>query len=206
MKIIRQVKQYGIINSFSRGLKLFLRICGINIESYILYKQHINLSKIGKVEINPNYKIKKLNYLDYKNSKGLKFDEFKLNIFINRFDCSTYEAYGIYDSEKLIYSSWISIKQLEVSMNTLDMKLNSNEGLLLDIITHPDYRRQGLHNYMNIYCLRRIKELGKAKAVVMVLKENVPAIKSQERSGFRKSKKINFYEIWGTKQIKIKKF
>ncbi|WP_296313624.1 GNAT family N-acetyltransferase [Winogradskyella sp. UBA3174] len=203
MAIITQFKQYGFKNSFIRAVKLVLRACGVNVETYMFYTQEIKTSLLKQSNISPNYKTEKLNYNSYESSRGLKFDNLKLNLFKERLNDNEYLAYGVFDGEILIYSSWISTRQDEMSLQALGLKLNPDEGLLLDIETHPSYRRQGLHNYMNIYCLERIKELGKDKAVVLVLKENVPARKSQERSGFKKSKKISCYKIWGMQKIRI---
>jgi hypothetical protein len=203
MNIINRFKQYGFKNGLSRTVKMFLRLIGIQIESYFLYKQEINLNTIKHVIINPKYTVRRLNYYDFNYSKGLIFNSFKLDVFKKRFEEKSYLAYGVYDGDKLIYSTWISTNQFEVSVNNLGCKLNSDEGLLLDIITHADYRKQGLHNFMNIYCLERIKELGKSKAVVIVLKENIPARKSQKRSGFRISKKITYFKFWGMERKKI---
>ena len=203
--IITKIKQYGLTNSFKRLIKILLRCCGFQMESYLLYRQIIDISKIKRVEINSKYYVKKLSYENYENSIGLNFDEFKLNIFRKRFESSNYAAYGVFDGEALIYSSWISTNQFEVSINTFGLELELDEALLLDIVTHPNYRRQGLHNYMNIYCLEKIIEHKKNKAVVLVLQENIPAQKSQERSGFKKVKIINHFIIFGKKNIRIKK-
>jgi hypothetical protein len=204
MSIISQIEQYGFINSFNRTIKLILRKFGIQIETYIVYKQTINLSILKRVKIEPKYTIKRLYYNDYKNSKGLIFDDSKLKIFENRLEGPFYKAYGVFDEDVLIYSTWISTKKLEFSLTKIGLELDSTEGLLLDILTHPEYRKQGLHNYMNIFCLERIKELGKDRAVVLVIIENIPARKSQERSGFVKSKIVNSYKLWKMEGIKIK--
>lgn len=204
MKILTQFKQYGFKNSINRVFKKLLRYIGIKIECYIYYKQEIEIHLIERVNINPKYIIRKLQYNDYMFSKGLQFDDFKLAIFKKRFEDKFYEAFGVYDNDKLIYSTWISTKDVEISVNTLGLELEEDEALLLDIITHPEYRRQGLHNFMNIFCLERIMELNKTKAVVLVLKENIPARKSQERSGFIKSKIITHCSLWGNEYIKIK--
>ena len=203
MAIITQIKQYGFKNSFARGIKLVLRLCNVHIETYIYYSQKINLVLMPNIDFKSHYVIQKLDYNNYKYSKGLMFDDFKLGIFKKRLESNTYEAYGVFDKELLIYSTWISTKQLEVSVNKFGLELGSDEGLLLDIITHQEYRRQGLHNFMNLYCLKRIKQLGKSNAAVLVLKENIPARKSQERSGFIKTKKIIHYKIFGLERIKI---
>jgi len=204
MQIISRFKQYGFKNSFLRIFKLIIRHIGLRYEDYILFKQKIELQKIDVDDISPKYAIKKLTLDDYQNSIGLKFDNRKINIFKSRFQDANYEAYGVFDKNILIYSSWISTNQFDNSMRVFGLKLNSDEGLLLDIITHPDYRRQGLHNFMNIYCLERIIDKGKPKAVVLILNENVPAIKSQEKCGFKRNKQISHFKLLGKDIVKIK--
>lgn len=202
MTVLSKIRQYGVKNSFKRALKLLLRFLGLRFENYIMYSQQINNCEAIEPVINSNYQIRRLNYTDYHNSKGLEFDELKLNLFEARLKDKLYEAYGVFDENSLIYSSWISINPMEDSLVTLGEKLDHNEGLLLDIITHPKYRKQGLHNYMNLYCLKRIKEIGKSKAVVLVLKENIPARKSQERSGFKSTKMITHFNFLGQSIIR----
>tara|TARA_B110000467_G_C18116615_1_gene365509 strand:+ start:221 stop:757 length:537 start_codon:yes stop_codon:yes gene_type:complete len=174
------------------------------MESYFLYRQRIDMSKIKRVEINPKYTVKKLSYENYENSIGLKFDESKLNIFSKRFESSNYAAYGILDAEALVYSSWISTNQFEVSINTFGLEIELDEALLLDCLTHPKHRGKGLHNYMNRYCLEKMMEHKRSKALVLVIKENIPAQKSQQRSGFKKIKVINSFSFFGKKNIRVK--
>ena len=203
MAIINQIKQYGLKNSFVRLIKLILRSCRVHVETYIYYSQEISLNLISNVDIKSHYEIQKLDYNNYKDSKGLVFNNFKLGIFKKRLGSNSYEAYGVFEEDKLIYSTWISMNPLEVSLNRLGLELVPDEGLLLDIETHPEYRRQGLHNYMNMYCLKRLKQIGKTNAVVLVLKENIPARKSQERSGFKKVKEIIYYKLFNFESLKI---
>ncbi|MBD3337882.1 MAG: hypothetical protein GF353_02160 [Candidatus Lokiarchaeota archaeon] len=150
------------------------------------------------VEITPlkiDVSINELEYSDLKNAILMNFGAQKLGLFKSRFEQGDYIAFGAFHNNILIYLCWISLKQFEMPYKLKILTLNHDEGLLLDAYCHPEYRGLGLHSTMNKIRLNKLLELGKKKAVGIVLKENLPAIKVQERAGLKKSSTIKYIKI-----------
>jgi hypothetical protein len=76
------------------------------------------------------------------------------------------------------------------------IELEDNEALLIDSYCHPDYRKYGIHLYMNNFRLEQIMSEGKNRVVVIVLKENRPARTTQRKSGFRCEKVIIYNKFF----------
>ena len=102
-----------------------------------------------------------------------------------------------------MYYSWISFKDLGLpfGFNT-DVSLSKDEALLEDSFCHPNYRGNGYHAKVNVLRLKTILQRGKKKAVVQVLNGNTPAIKVQQKSGFKLKKKLILTKIGSKTNIK----
>jgi hypothetical protein len=50
---------------------------------------------------------------------------------------------------------------------------------------------------MNLFRLKKIAEMGLTEAIVVVVVENTPAVKTQLKSGFHKEKKICLIKLFG---------
>lgn len=201
MKLVELYKQYGWRTSF-RLFKSVSRRLGILMESFYLLEYLINekevANKIGKY----NYaNVIEVQLADLENSK--QFSDDKLNLFQKRFDSKEYSCFGLKCGNELVYSTWISWKKLNYpsSFNKTRV-LEPTEALLEDSFCHPDHRGKGYHSKMNLFRIQKINDSGRRKVLVLILKENIPALKVQFKSGFKIYKKISFLRI-GSK-VKVK--
>ena len=106
----------------------------------------------------------------------------------------------------MVYFGWISINEGVLPGVTDDDLISNDEGLIVNAFCHPDYRKYGIHTYMNQYRLLKIKEYGKKAGVGFVLKENIPARKSQLKIGMSCNEIIIVSKIFGKQKIRrIKK-
>ena len=149
-----------------------------------------------ELEIDINKTLQLLEGFDLSRVKELSYDDFllgnkeqftldKLAVLKDRFQSGEYKAYGIIEDGCLVYSAWLSLRTLGLPVNTNPIYLDDDEGYLEDAYCDPKARGRGLHNYMNNYRVMKIYEMGRHKAIVTVLDGNVPALKTQKKSGFQ---------------------
>lgn len=129
--------------------------------------------------------VKELTYDDFLLGNKSVFTDTKLELIRRRLQDSTYRAYGIIEDGYLIYSTWISLEKLGLSVDTRYIGMNSDEGLLEDSFCDYKARGRGIHGKMNYWRIRKLHELGKKKVLAMVLDGNTPAMKVQLKCGFK---------------------
>lgn len=128
--------------------------------------------------------VKDLNYEDFLVGDQNQFTADKLLVIKNRFSSGDYKAYGISENGHLVYSAWVSLGNLGLPAISTPIPLEPNEGYLEDAYCDPMARGRGFHNNMNNYRLLKLYEMGKNRAIVTVVDGNLPALKTQSRSGF----------------------
>lgn len=185
-KLRDDYKQYGFWGFQKLLLKFFLRIIGIEVNSYFYMVNKIDGEARHKQFVLFNINdVKTLTYQDFLLGDKDMFTEKKLKTIKTRLADGTYIPYGIVREGKLIYSCWISMREMELSDNCLIDQLNEYEVLLLDDYCSPIARGKGIHTAMNAYRLWQIAQKGGCRALVIIIKENKPAYKSQLRVGFK---------------------
>lgn len=191
-------KQFGLLGLFKRTAKFFLRKIGINTNSYYYMINQIDVEARRKqFEAANLIQVKELTYNDFLIGDKSVFNEKKLTVIQQWLSEGTYKAYGIVENGILIYSCWISLHKLETSDECVVGCLDENEGLLLGAYCSPAARGRGLHGAMNAYRLWQLTQNGKNQAVVIILKENKPAYKSQLKVGFEVLFTYSVVTIWG---------
>ncbi len=206
MNLKHSILQYGYLNSLIRFFKLILRKIGIQHEVYLYCTKNLNVEKI--TETNPKLpgKIQQLSVEIIRKSHLIELTPAKKRLFNKRIAKKNFKGYGFFHNNTLVYYTWLSFKDFEMSRSTKGIELDQDEGLLVDSYCHPDFRQYGIHQFMNNYRLKILAENGKQKVVAVVLKENIPARRTQRKSGFLCEKIIiqksifNFYE--STKLVK----
>lgn len=197
-KLQSDFKQFGFLGFLKRTVKFFLRKIGIYINSYYYMVNHIDAEASRKQFEAANLPpVKELAYDDFLKGDPSVFNEKKLTLIQQRLADGTYKAFGIIEDERLIYSCWISLKKLESSDSCVESGLDENEGLLVDAYCSPLARGRGLHGAMNAYRLWQLSQQGKNQAVVIILKENIPAYKSQLKVGFEVAFTYYVATVWG---------
>ncbi|REG89968.1 hypothetical protein [Winogradskyella sediminis] len=200
MKIKGFIDQYGW-SAVPRLFKAVLRKFGIIIETFFLLKYKLN-------ELDITHKFNKYNYSDVrelteKDISKIKFvSSEKLEIYKNRFHSGDYSCYAIIKNKEIQYLTWISWKDMNYpTIFERKEDLNPDEALLEDSFCSPQHRGRGYHSMMNIFRLKKILDQQKSEVLVLVLKENKPALKVQLKSGFYFDSRIKFIKIG--KWIKI---
>jgi len=119
-----------------------------------------------------------------------------MQLIQSRFEKGKYWAYGIFKNDQLVYSCWITISKIKLSdrYNYL-LKLDKYQGLLEDAYCHPSFRGKELHSKMNLFRLNQLIRKGRIENFVVIVKDNVPALKAQLKSGFKLTKHITLLRI-----------
>lgn len=187
-KLKDKYKQFGMAGCCKRIIKSTLRILfGIEYGKYYYLVNDIDYQNQREIFEKKRgiWEIKKLQYDDFLHGVPSVFTEKKLRKIKYRFEQSgDYEAYGIVVNDRLIYSCWLSFKDSHVT-DKLNCPLPDNECFMFDAYCDPEFRGKGLHGMMNAYRLMKGYERGKTRCAVIVLHENIPALKSQLRVGYR---------------------
>lgn len=204
MSIKESLKQYGL-SSIPRFFKFILRRFGIVVETFYLLSYIIDKSTIN--EKYRTYDFSEVRELTNADTFLLNFiGKEKLKLFQERFNSENYSCFSIIKNDKVAYLTWISWRDMNYpTLFNKQEKLDGKQALLEDSYCDPDYRGKGLHSKMNIFRLKKIIERGRFEALVMVLKENKPAIKVQIKSGFSIKSKLCLYKIGEYTKIIVKK-
>lgn len=160
------------------------RILHISIGKKHYLRLNIDIDLVNKQLEGFNLPVKELTYEDFLKGDKVVFYGKKLALVKNRLQDSNYKCYGIIENDRLIYSTWISLKRLGLSVNTKPIYLLPNEGLLEDSYCDPIARGRGLHSKMNYFRIKKLYEFGKNRVLAIVLDGNTPAMKVQLKSGF----------------------
>jgi L-amino acid N-acyltransferase YncA len=145
---------------------------------------NINIDRTNELLKGFDLDVRELTYDDFLKGDPCVFKGKKMEIYRQRCKDKTYKAYGIIESGRLIYSTWVSLHRMGMSIETKPVYLAPNEGYLEDSYCDPIARGRGLHSQMNNYRIMKIYEAGKNRVIAIVLEGNTPAFKVQFKSGF----------------------
>lgn len=200
-KLVGIYKQYGL-GFIPRILKSVIRRFGVLRETLLYFEKDLNSEDIEKRLSKYNYSdVKVLSFSEFDNCDYL--DENKKALYKKRLESGDYTVFGVFKDQQLVYYSWISFKHLGLpfGFNT-DVSLSKDEALLEDSFCHPNYRGNGYHAKVNVLRLKTILQNGKKKVIAIVLNGNTPAIKVQQKSGFKLKKKLILTKIGSKTNIK----
>ncbi|KPJ59518.1 MAG: hypothetical protein AMJ46_10905 [Latescibacteria bacterium DG_63] len=100
---------------------------------------------------------------------------------------------------EVAWFGWVSVEFEHEPVFDVELKLKSDEGYLLDAYTRPEYRGSGLHTYMSVKRLQKLKEMGGRRAFGIAAKKNVASRKAHQRGGAVEVKEISHINIFGIK-------
>ena len=179
--VYNKIKKYGVSGIFDFFIYNIIKTYWYNIH-YL--KTTINYEKISDKLENCDFKSQELKYEDFLKGDPKEFTGRKLRLIKERFKNNSFRCYGFIDNDILAYSTWISLKGIELPLIKVSTKLLSNEAFLEDSYCHPLYRGKGLHGNFNMYRMGKIYELGRKNCLVFVFKGNTAALKVQQKCGF----------------------
>ena len=170
-------------------IKTLLHKCftaiGIRKEKYYLFQ--IMLTK-EKLQCNPlpesfiAIEVTSGNVHDFDFSLFAK----KYDRFLDRLKNTKDHLYVVLNGQRVCYCTWVSFDSFIFPRYIKQTKkLQPDEGFIYDSACAEQYRGIGLHSHMNMFCLRKIFENGKLKALVLILENNTPAFKVQVKSGLK---------------------
>lgn len=198
MNIIHVIKEKGIA-AFCKSI--FVSV-GFKIGTYYAKLHYLTLDidiEHTKKRLDGfNFEIKELRYEDFLKGNPKEFTAEKLAFIKQRLNDPTYKAYGIFEDDYLIYSTWFSLRKLGLP---IEMKkpiyMSEDEGLLEDSYCDPKARGRGIHSKMNDFRIMKLHELGKKRVLALVMHGNTPAFKTQFKSGFKVKKCFLVGKIFG---------
>lgn len=175
------MKNRALSEYYSFFVHQILRI-SIGKEHYL--RLVIDIDDINKRLEGFDLPVKELVYEDFLLGDSSEFNPAKLRIIKARLNDSSYKCYGIIEDGVLVYSTWISLHKLGLSVDTKPIFLADDEGLLEDSYCASSARGRGIHGKMNSYRIKKLYELGKRRVVAIVLDGNTAAFKVQLKQGF----------------------
>jgi len=175
------MKKRALSEYYSYFVHQILRI-SIGKEHYL--RLVIDIDDINKRLEGFDLPVKELAYEDFLHGDPKEFTTAKLKFIESRLKDSSYKCYGIIEDGVLVYSTWISLHKLGLSVDTKPIFLADDEGLLEDSYCAPSARGRGIHGKMNNYRIKKLYEYGKKKVIAIVLDGNTAAFKVQLKQGF----------------------
>lgn len=203
-KIREKINLYGWRIALLVSVKAFMRkFFAFTWDKYCLMVRETDdlpLLDFGK------FQVRDLSISDYENElwEPSFLNEEKKKLYVKRFANPNAKAYGVIVDGELAYSTWILYGEV-IIQNRFRYPLSNKVALLLDSYTHPKYRGMGLHNYMNVWRLYKMKEKGVEKVFGVVLSYNRPAIKTQTKSGLRVVDRFYIFGFGNKKWCTLKK-
>ncbi|OGW16043.1 MAG: hypothetical protein A3G93_01895 [Nitrospinae bacterium RIFCSPLOWO2_12_FULL_45_22] len=92
---------------------------------------------------------------------------------------------------------WVAFSEAEVGEIDKVIKVKHEEFYLYDAFTLPDYRGKNLYPYILTYVCQYGKEKGYTRALIFVLRENIPSQCGIEKAGFKRFQVIKYSRICG---------
>ncbi|MEC9303054.1 MAG: hypothetical protein VYD59_01270 [Bacteroidota bacterium] len=197
-------KQYGL-GVFNRLIKSALIRFGLIHETLLVFEKQLNYEdldkRLKKIDVS---NVKKITLKDFDTFSGLT--QSRKELYKKRLDEGSYLVFGIFNNNKLVYYSWVSLKNIGLPFGFQNkIKLDGNQALLEDSFCDADFRGQGYHSKVNIVRQRAILDSGRTEAKVLVVKDNIPAIKTQLKSDFILTSKIVLKKIFKKEYIRTQK-
>ena len=181
MGLYYKIKNVGVWNAIKIA---FFKYLDINILKLHYLVLKTDIKEVDKALDGFDLKVKELRYEDFLKGNPENFDAFKLEIIKERLKSTDYKSWGIIENDVLIYSTWISTGHIGLPYGKINAPLLPNEGLLEDSYCDPIARGRGLHGKMNLYRIKQLYEMDRARVVVIVYDKNEPALKVQRKCGF----------------------
>lgn len=182
-KLQERLKLYGYKTTMIIVLKKMIKtIFGISWQQYYLMSNMLS-PEINNSNNSNKFYVRELTMDDYDNVNWHSFMSApKEIIYKKRFNLPYAKAYGVFIDNNLAYSTWI-VQGYIIIRDCFVYKVSPQAGFSLDTYCHPQYRRMGIHNFMNDWTINAMKEHGMNKYYVVVLSYNIPAVKTQLKSG-----------------------
>lgn len=162
--------------------KILYACLKLKIERYYLFEIDIKQDKLQLSGIDQKFKVIRI-IKDNVNEYDFSLFEDKYERLKQRLVDNNYEFYVVVLGKKVCYYTWISYNTFVFPRYVkIRKELSSDAAFLFDSKCASEYRRLGLHSYMNVFRLKRILDSGRNKAFGLVLEGNIYSFKVQNQS------------------------
>lgn len=176
------------------------RILKLDWDTHLLMSKELDSSI--ELPLRNDIAIRELELNDFQNKDWRSFmTSEKMAFYENLKKRIAFNTYGAFINGSLAYVTSIVWDKIILSAK-IDTADRESFGYIMDSYCHPAFRGNGVHNYMNQWCLSTIKKSGRNKAYVSVLAYNIPAIKTQKKCGLSIEKRVKVIR-WGSYIWKI---
>jgi hypothetical protein len=105
---------------------------------------------------------------------------------------------------EVVWFGWVTTGKLSRGLEhepvfDVGLRLQSDEGYLLDAFTRPGYRGMNLHTFMSAKRLETLKEMGATRAFGVAAKQNIASRKAHQKGGCVETKEVSYINILGIK-------
>lgn len=191
----RKVELYGIKNVIGLGFKFIVRtLFHISWNTYYL----MSIKSRDKVMVLPKrVDVRLLKLSDFARDVDVSFfTKEKKRIYEERFQDKTMRGFGVFEDGKLACLAWLSLKRMEIT-TTFNFDLPYSSALLFDDYTQLDFRGKGYHHLINDFRIKYCYQNNIEDIYVFVVHYNIPALKTQVKSGLKIDKKFTLWNIRG---------
>ncbi len=102
--------------------------------------------------------------------------------FYHMFECGSM-VFIAFQNEKPVGYGWISA-EIDRTANRLQPPLHPGDACMHDLFVAPAYQNRGIGQALISHRLQFLQEQGYQRAIIAVLKDNAPALKAVERTGY----------------------
>lgn len=203
----RKLKEKNRLYGFKQLCILMLKsvtrkILKLDWDTHLLMSKELDSSI--DLPLRNDITIRELELNDFQNNDWRSFmTSEKMVFYENLKRLIAFNTYGAFINGRLAYVTSIVWDKIILSAN-IDTADRETFGYIMDSYCLPVFRGNGVHNYMNQWCLSKIKESGRNKAYVSVLAYNIPAIKTQKKCGLSIEKRVSVIHLGSYKWLKTK--
>ena len=105
----------------------------------------------------------------------------------------------VLDEKRVVAYSWIKFKSRYESKSQVSRKTNNEVAYLFDSYVIPEYRNNSMHSALTTTRLMYLHSHGYEKARTGVEDKNTYALKTMASAGFKPTRAVFFFTIFGLK-------
>lgn len=173
-------------------------------KTYDIFHKVVVIGKLYEYDIStilPEYSPKIEGRFTVLDSAGLKnfkdkISSGKYSLFEDRITKNKDIMLAFLVNGELAYWAWIrNGKRYYEPFLAQEIRIPHDAAYIYDTVTAVKYRRKGIHSAAFGELLKLIKELGKKKALILILDQNKPALQNLKKFNFRYIQKIILINI-----------
>lgn len=121
----------------------------------------------------------------------------KIELFKSRINAKNYGLMVLVDNKVAGYA-WALFKN-EKSKMGINIKMNSDEAIIKDVLVYPEFRNNKIHKYFLSVLMQRLSENNINKVLAAYLESNIYSEKAALSNGFVIVAKVRLIKLFGIK-------